>query len=226
MKNNSLKILTGLLSLTLLVACTPDKPTSSENPITSSQAPSSEIINSSQSSSETPVVEKGYKIKLGETEIELTKGTTEGNITNYETTLESVVEGTEVTFYVDGKEKKPSCADLGNNIVLNEEYKTIIHNNASNVKLTLRVSTNGLEVFLEGYTQKVINAFTATVNGEAATLTSGTPSTGKVAKFTITLAIGDKLTVLGDGTPLYIGENAMHFEKEYEAPLPGEYERN
>ena len=54
-------------------------------------------------------------------------------------------------------EKKPSCADLGNNIVLNEEYKTIIHNNASNVKLTLRVSTNGLEVFLEGYTQKVIN---------------------------------------------------------------------
>lgn len=104
MKNNSLKILTGLLSLTLLVACTPDKPTSSENPITSSQAPSSEIINSSQSSSETPVVEKGYKIKLGETKIELTKGATEGNITNYETTLESVVEGTEVTFYVDGKE--------------------------------------------------------------------------------------------------------------------------
>ena len=223
MKNNSLKILTGLLSLTLLVACTPDKPTSSENPITSSQAPSSEIINSSQSSSETPVVEKGYKIKLGETKIELTKGATEGNITNYETTLESVVEGTEVTFYVDGKEKKPSCADLGNNIVLNEEYKTIIHNNASNVKLTLRVSTNGLEVFLEGYTQKVINAFTATVIGEASTLTSGTPSTGKVAKFTITLAIGDKLTVLGDGTPLYIGENAMHFEKEYTAPLPGEY---
>ena len=223
MKNNSLKILTGLLSLTLLVACTPDKPTSSENPITSSQAPSSEIINSSQSSSETPVVEKGYKIKLGEKEIELTKGTTEGNITNYETTLESVVEGTEVTFYVDGKEKKPSCAELGNNIVLNEKYKTIIHNDASNVKLTLKVSTNGLEVFLEGYTQKVINAFTATVNGENATLTTGTPSTGKVAKFTLTLAIGDKLTVLGDDTPLYIGENAMHFEKEYEAPLPGEY---
>ena len=85
------------------------------------------------------------------------------------------------------------------------------------------MSENGLEVFLEGFEKKVISVFTATVNGTEATLTSSTPSTGNVAKFTLTLAINDKLTILGDGSALYIGENAMHFEKEYVAPLPGEY---
>lgn len=220
----SLKIMTSLLALTLLAGCTTNNPSSSITPSTSSQPSTSETINPSSSvNSETPVVEKGYKIKLGDTEIKLTEGTKEGNVTNYETTLESVSEGTEIKFYVDGIEKKPSCAELGNNIVLNEDFKTVVHNDATNVKLTLKVSENGLESYLEGYTQKVISAFTATVNGETATLTSGTPSTGNVAKFTITLAINDKLTILGDGTALYIGENAMHFEKEYVAPLPGEY---
>ena len=231
MKNNiAIKLLSiGLLTLTLTVGCTTpgssSEQPSSNDPISSevssevsSEQVSSEISSEEQSSSETPV-KNTYTIKIGDVETTLV----EEESGKYTTVLESVTKNTEIKFYLNGKERFPSCTDLGNNLILNSSYDTVVHNDASNVKLTLNVSANGISAFLEGYQQAVISEFKATVNGENATLTNETPGTNEVAKFSITLAINDKLVVLGDGEELYIGENAMHFESEYVAPLPGKY---
>lgn len=247
MNNNKIvKLLgMGLLTLTLIVGCTTSgsssepsssEPVSSEVSSETSSESSSEVSSesssevssesssevssesSSESSSENPVVE-GYSIKIGEETIQLTKESE----TVYSVVLESVTKNTEIKFYLNGKERFPSCTELGNNLILNSSFDTVVHNDASNVKLNLFVAENGISAYLEGYQKAVVSEFSATINGESATLTAKDVGTGEVAKFSITLAIDDKLVVLGDGEALYIGENAMHFESEYTAPLPGEY---
>ena len=228
MKKRSLKILgISLLTLSLLAGCG-NKPSSSEPSSSSSEtSQSSEPISSNtQSSSSSSIQEKGYKIEIGGEQIELTKDdqVETGVKEQYSATLTSVTAGEEVVFYVDGKVKKPSVTQLGNNVVLNESYKTEIHNDAINVKLTLKVLDNGLEVWLDGYQNKIINNFRVTVNGEDKDVENVTTlPEGIVHKFSVKLNPQDKLVVFGDESKLCIGGNAMHYETEYVASLPGNY---
>ena len=225
MANKSLKILgISVLTLSLLAGCG-KKPSSSEP--SSSEPQTSESVNTnSSSSSSSSIQEKGYNIEIGDTKIDLTKEeSTDTSIKElYTATLASVTAGQEVVFYVDGNVKRPSVTQLGNNIVLNESYKTEIHNDATNVKLSLKVLENGLEVWLDGFQKKVISSFQAKVNDDVAEITvDSNLSQGVVYKFTVTLSAKDKLTVYGDNSKLCYGDNAMHYETEYVAPLPGEY---
>ena len=147
MNNNKIvKLLgMGLLTLTLIVGCTTSgsssEPSSSEpvsSEVSSEPASSSEVSSeissevssesSSESSSENPVVE-GYSIKIGEETIQLTKESE----TVYSVVLESVTKNTEIKFYLNGKERFPSCTDLGNNLILYSSFDTVVHNDASNV---------------------------------------------------------------------------------------------
>lgn len=226
--NKSLKILgISLLTLSLLAGCG-NKPSSSEPSSSSSETTqSSEPISSNtQSSSSSSIQEKGYQIEIGGKKIELSKDdqVETGVKEQYSATLTNVTAGEEVVFYVDGKIKKPSVTQLGNNVVLNENYKTEIHNDAENVKLVLKVLTNGLEVWLDGYQNKIINNFRVTVNGEDKDVeTVTTLPEGIVHKFSVKLNPQDKLVVFGDDSKLCIGDNAMHYETEYVASLPGNY---
>ena len=60
---------------------------------------------------------------------------------------------------------------------------------------------------------------------------ASTGALGHGLSFAIGIAYSNKMdkkdnhvyVVLGDGEELYIGENAIHFESEYVAPLPGKY---
>ena len=251
MKKKIIKVLgIGLLTLALGVNVACKKPSSSsqmENPSSSevisseptgsseessSSQVSEEVSSSSPSSSspsssekEEPEVETTYKIVMGETEIVLTKEAVpaEGFVEQYTTTLASVTKNTEIKFFKNKREISPSCASLGNNIILTTDFKTKIHNDATNVKLYLNFTADGFEAWLDGYAIQEISVFTAKANNEDITITEQTPSSGMKAKFKVTLAINDVLVVYGDGSELYIGGNAMHYETEYKAPLPGEY---
>ena len=228
MKNKSLKILgLSLLTLSLLAGCgnTNSSSESSSSSSSTQESVSSSSTSSSESSSSS-VQEKGYKIKVGDKQVDLTKDATpaEGAKESYSVTLESVTAGEEVVFYVDGNVKRPSVTQLGNNVVLNSKYKTEIHNDATNVNLTLKVFDNGLEVWLDGFQNKIVNSFTAKVNGEDKEVVVDTFITsGIVYKFSVTLEPQNKLVVYGDGEALCIGDNAMHYETEYTASLPGTY---
>lgn len=224
-----MKILSiSLLALTM-VACGPinsssEAPTPSSDPVSSE--PSSSGNSSSNSSEDTPVV-KGYKITIGEKEYELTKEETpkEGCNETYSVLLKTATKGEIIKFFIDGVEKRPSCAELGNNIILNEEYQRVVHNDATNVKLYLHILENGIETELEGYQKVVVNQFSAKVNNEDITLTPSeeTLAEGIIAKYSVELKSQDVLTFYGDEQPLFIGTNAMSRNHEHKASLPGEY---
>ena len=217
-KNKITKLLgIGFLSLVLAVGCG-TKNSSSETPSSSESSEPSEVISESSSSSET-VKEKEYKVKVGDKEIVLEKVNDE----KYSTTFESLTAGTEIKFYMEGVEIGPACGVLGNNLILTKDYKTAVHNNCSNVTLSLFVTTDGAEAWLTGYEVATITTFTAKVNGEDKQVVVNKEATGKVAEIKVTLEIGDVLVIYGDSNPLYIGENAMSYQTEYTAPLPGEY---
>lgn len=212
-KNKIIKLL-GISFLTLVLGCSVACGNNSSSETTSSSetpVSESEVI-----SSEAPAKDPMYKILMGESEVTLTK---ENNV--YTAVLESVTAGTEIKFYMDDQEIYPGCADLGNNVILNEDFKTVVHNNASNVTLTLTVSADGAEAWLTGYEIPTITTFTAKVNGEDASINVSEANGKKTIK--ITLKISDVLVVYGDNVPLYIGDNAMSYVSEYTAPLPGEY---
>ena len=74
---------------------------------------------------------------------------------------------------------------------------------------------------MTGFVSGNISNYVAKVNGEEKTVAVSKVNDETIIK--VTLAIKDVLVVYGDGVALYIGENAMHYESEYTAPLPGEY---
>ena len=194
-----------------------------------SSEPSSSEPESSEPSSEpeNPVDENVYRILLGEEEFVLEEmdSAPTGFEHQYAVVLETVTKGTEIKFYKGSIKIMPSCAQLGNNVVLTPEtFVHVVHNDATNVKLSINVSTDGAEVYLEGYSTGSIVNFTCKVNDEEVELEDITyPGNGINANINIDLAIDDILVVYGDGAPLYIGNNAMSYNYEYKAPLPGTY---
>ena len=224
-KNNKLLKVLGIGLLTLVlganVACgNPQEPSSQPSEEQSSQVEqSSEEQSSEEESSEDPIVEPSYKMLLGTNEVALTKES-EGI---YKATIQNVVKDTEVKFYKNTTKISVSCSSLGNNVYYSKDYKYVIHNDASNVTLTLEASDDGVTVWMTGYEVATISNFSAKVNGEDASLIALTPGSGEVAKFTIDLQVKDKLVIYGDNEELYIGTNAMRYDSEYIAPLPGTY---
>lgn len=220
LQKNKFKKILGISFLTFVLGLSAACGNNSSSETPSSETPSSSESSVNQPSSEIPVADPIYKVVIGEVEIELTKG--ENGI--YSTTIESVIKNTEIKFYKDSQEIYPGCAELGNNIILNDKFKTVVNNDASNVTLTLTTSADGAEVWLTGFESSNVAVFSAKVNGESVDVTKLTNApSGYVASLKVTLAIGDVVVIYGDDTPLYIGENAMHYETEYAAPLPGEY---
>lgn len=220
LQKNKFKKILGISFLTFVLGLSAACGNNSSSETPSSETPSSSESSVNQPSSEIPVADPIYKVVIGEVEIELTKG--ENGI--YSTTIESVIKNTEIKFYKDSQEIYPGCAELGNNIILNDKFKTVVNNDASNVTLTLTTSADGAEVWLTGFESSNVAVFSAKVNGESVDVTKLTNApSGYVASLKVTLAIGDVVVIYGDDTPLYIGESAAHYETEYTAPLPGEY---
>ena len=173
-----------------------------------SSEPSSSEPESSEPSSEpeNPVDENVYRILLGEEEFVLEEmdSAPTGFEHQYAVVLETVTKGTEIKFYKGSIKIMPSCAQLGNNVVLTPEtFVHVVHNDATNVKLSINVSTDGAEVYLEGYSTGSIVNFTCKVNDEEVELEDITyPGNGINANINIDLAIDDILVVYGDGAPL------------------------